>query len=70
MQKKLEDGRINLIILVLKTKKLSKYLRQGSKLFHPIMVDRRKGFLKKLWYYTHFESSITGVWQESSCIGI
>ena len=39
------DGRMNLL---LKTEKLSNFLRWGSRLFHSIMVDGRKEFLKKL----------------------
>ena len=39
---KFEDGRMNLRILVLKIEKLSDFLRQGSKLFHPIMFNGKK----------------------------
>ena len=62
------DGRMNLRILLLKTKKLSDFLRWGSRLFHSIIPDGKKEFLKKLClcsqgeYYTYFELSITSVW--------
>ena len=37
---------MNLRILLLKTEKLSDFLRRGSKGFHSIMVDGKKDFLK------------------------
>ena len=56
---------MNLRILLLKTEKFSGFLRLGSRLFHSIIVDAKKRFLKKLCfmltrggYYVHFESSI------------
>ena len=41
---------MKLKILLLKTENFSDFLRQGSKLFHSIMVDRKKEFLKKLCF--------------------
>ena len=41
---------MNLRMLVLKSDKLSAFLRPGSSLFHSMIVDRKKGFLKKLWF--------------------
>ena len=40
----------DLNILLLKTKKFSDFLRWGSRLFHSIMVDGKKEFLKNLCF--------------------
>ena len=40
---------MNLRTLVLKSDKLSAFLRPGSGLFHSMIVDRKNQFLKKLW---------------------
>ena len=40
---------MNLRTLVLKSDKLSAFLRPGSGLFHSMIVDRKNEFLKKLW---------------------
>lgn len=42
---------MSLRILVLKTKKLSDFLTQWSKLFHSIMVDREKEFWKSSFVF-------------------
>ena len=53
-------------ILLLKTEKLSDFLKCGSKLFHSVMVDGKQ-FLKKLCFvverlcYVYCESSKTSV---------
>ena len=44
------DGLMNLRILLLKTEKFSGFLRLGSRLFHSIIVDAKKRFLKKLCF--------------------
>ena len=44
---KFGDNRMNLRILVLKTDKVSSFLRSGSNLFHSMIVDGNK-FLKKV----------------------
>ena len=41
---------MNLRMLVLKSDKLSAFLRPGSNLFHSMIVDGKNGFLKKLWF--------------------
>ena len=41
---------MNLRILVLKSDKLSAFLRPGSNLFHSMIVDGKNEFLKKLWF--------------------
>ena len=41
---------INLRILVLKTDKLSAFLRPVSNLFHSMIVDGKNKFLKKFWF--------------------
>ena len=41
---------MNLRILVLKSDKLSAFLRPGSNLFHSIIVNGKNKFLKKLWF--------------------
>ena len=63
----------NLRMLVLKTKKLSDFVRQGYILFHSIMIDGKKKSFQKTFvlylegeFYLYFESSITSVCQESS----
>ena len=43
------DGHMNLRILVLKTDKLSTFLRPASNLLHSIIADGKSDFLKKLW---------------------
>lgn len=66
---------MSLRILVLKTKKLSDFLTQWSKLFHSIMVDREKEFWKsrvlclERGCYVYFGSSMTSVEQKSRCLG-
>ena len=44
------DGRINLRMLVLKSNKLSAFLRPGSNLFYSMIVDGKNEFLKKLLF--------------------
>ena len=41
---------MNLRILLLETKKFSDFLRWGSKLFHSIVIDGKREFLKKLCF--------------------
>ena len=41
---------MNLRILLLKTEKFLGFLRLGSRLFHSIIVDGKKRFLKKLCF--------------------
>ena len=41
---------MNLRMLVLKSDKLSAFLRPGSKLPHSLIVDKKNEFLKKLWF--------------------
>ena len=41
---------MSLRMLVLKSDKLSAFLRPGSSLFHSIIVDGKNKFLKKLWF--------------------
>ena len=41
---------MNLRIIVLKSDKLSAFLRPGSNLFHSMIVDGKNEFLKKLWF--------------------
>ena len=41
---------MNLRILILKTDKLSAFLRPGSNLFHSMIVDGKNKFFKKLWF--------------------
>ena len=41
---------MNLRMLVLKSDKLSAFLRPGSSLFHSMIVDGKNEFLKKLWF--------------------
>ena len=48
--KEIEDARMNLKILVLRTEKLSDFLRRRSTLFHSIIEDEKKELLKKLWF--------------------
>ena len=50
---KFEDGRMNLRILVLKIEKLSDFLRQGSKLFHPIMVNGKKEVFENVVFWVY-----------------
>ena len=66
---------LTLRILVLKAEKLSGFLKQGSKLFHSVMVSGNKFFLKKLCFvfrrgmlctFRADYNNITGVKQESS----
>ena len=44
----LGEGLINFRILLLKSSKLFEFRRVGSKLFHSMIVKRKKEFLKKL----------------------
>ena len=48
LQTEFGDGRMNLWILLLKTKKLSDFLRWGSKLFNSVMVAGKKVFRRML----------------------
>ena len=41
---------MNLRMLVLKSDKLSAFLRPESSLFHSMIVDGKNEFLKKLWF--------------------
>ena len=41
---------MNLRILVLKSNKLSAFLRPGSNLSHSMIVDGKNEILKKLWF--------------------
>ena len=41
---------MNLRMLVLKSDRLSAFLRPGSSSFHSIVVDGKNEFLKKLWF--------------------
>ena len=41
---------MNLRILVLKSDRLSAFLRPGSSSFHSMIVDGKNEFLKKLWF--------------------
>ena len=41
---------MDLRILVLKSNKLSAFLRPGYNLFHSMIVDGKSKFLKKLWF--------------------
>ena len=41
---------MNLRMLVLKSNKLSAFLRPQSNLFHSMIVDVKNEFLKKLWF--------------------
>ena len=41
---------MNLRILVLKTDKLSAFLRPGSNLLHSMIADGRNEYLKRLWF--------------------
>ena len=41
---------MNLKILLLKIEKFSDFLRWGSRLFHSVMFDRKKEFLKKFFF--------------------
>ena len=41
---------MNLRMLVLKSDKLSAFLRPGPSLFHSRIVDGKNEFLKKLWF--------------------
>ena len=51
------EGRMKLSIFSLKTEILLEFLRLGSKLFHSIITDGKKEFLKKLCFVL-----ITGIW--------
>ena len=42
---------MKLSIFSLKTEILLEFLRLGSKLFHSIIADRKKKFLKKLFFF-------------------
>ena len=44
------EGRMKLSIFSLKTEILLEFLRLGSKLFHSIIADGKKGVLKKLYF--------------------
>ena len=50
VKKKFEEGRMKLSIFSLKTEILLEFLRLGSKLFHSIIADGKKEFLKKLCF--------------------
>ena len=50
IKKKFGEGRMTLSIFSLKTEILLEFLRLGSKLFHSIMADGKKEFLKKLCF--------------------
>ena len=50
LQTEFGDGRRSLRILLLKPEKSSDFLRWGSRLFHSVMVDEKKKFLKKLCF--------------------
>lgn len=39
---------MNLILLVLKTKNLSRFLRPGSRLFHSVMIDEKERVFEKV----------------------
>ena len=41
---------MNLRILVLKSGKLTAFLRPGSNLFYSMIVDGKNEFLKELWF--------------------
>ena len=41
---------MNLRMLVLKSDKLSAFLRPGSSSFHSMIADGKNEFLKKLWF--------------------
>ena len=41
---------MNLRILVLKSDKLSAFLKPGYNLFHSMIVNGKNEFLKKLWF--------------------
>ena len=41
---------MNLRMLVLKSDRLSAFLRPGSSSFHSMIVDGKNEFLKKLWF--------------------
>ena len=41
---------MNLRMLVLKSDRLSAFLRPGSSSFHSMVVDEKNEFLKKLWF--------------------
>ena len=42
---------MDLRILVLKSDKLSTFLRPGYNLFHSMIVDGKREFFKKLWFF-------------------
>ena len=46
---------MNLRILVLKSNKLSAFLRPGSNLFYSMIVDGKNEFSKKLWFVLRSE---------------
>ena len=50
IQTEFGDGCMNLTILVLKANKLSAFLRPGSNLFDPVIVDGKNKFFKRLWF--------------------
>ena len=49
-RKEFGEGRMKVSIVSLKTKILLEFLRLGSKLFHSIVADGNKEFLKKLCF--------------------
>ena len=51
IKKEFGKGRMKLSIFSLKTEILLEFLRLGSKLFHSIIADRKKEFLKKLFFF-------------------
>ena len=50
IKKKFGEGCMNLSIFSLKNEVLLQFLRLGSKLFHSVIRDRKKEFLKKLCF--------------------